>query len=244
MLKTLEEPPSFAHLVLLTDRPGEVLPTIASRCQHVRFDARPPAALAERLARHGIAGDQATACARLALGDGERALALALGTGPALRAGAEALARAILRDELRDRPWAALLAEAKRAGEQAASEAEGRTVAELEVAPRRERKRVEREGTERGRRAERRARTDALDLGLRLVGLWYRDLACVLDGAPEIVHHADRPDALRADAEGRDAGRLRAAVAPVDDARFRQRLNLTDELGLEALAYRLARELS
>ncbi|MCW3027445.1 MAG: hypothetical protein JWN81_656, partial [Solirubrobacterales bacterium] len=36
MLKTLEEPPSFAHLLLLTDRREEVLATIASRCQHVR----------------------------------------------------------------------------------------------------------------------------------------------------------------------------------------------------------------
>src|SRR3954469_18781237 len=47
-LKTLEEPPEFAHLVLLTDRPGNVLPTIASRCQHVRFDALPAAELAPR----------------------------------------------------------------------------------------------------------------------------------------------------------------------------------------------------
>ena len=39
LLKTLEEPPDYAHLVLLTERPGEVLPTIASRCQPVRFDA-------------------------------------------------------------------------------------------------------------------------------------------------------------------------------------------------------------
>src|SRR3954447_22571113 len=33
LLKTLEEPPPFAHLVLLTNRPGNILPTIASRCQ-------------------------------------------------------------------------------------------------------------------------------------------------------------------------------------------------------------------
>ena len=41
MLKTLEEPASFVHLILLTDRLGEVLPTIRSRCQLVRFDAHP-----------------------------------------------------------------------------------------------------------------------------------------------------------------------------------------------------------
>src|SRR5947208_1467921 len=49
MLKTLEEPPAFAHLVLLTDRPGNVMPTIASRCQHVRFDAPPAEGLAAGL---------------------------------------------------------------------------------------------------------------------------------------------------------------------------------------------------
>src|SRR5947208_16869764 len=54
MLKTLEEPPTFAHLLLLTDRPGEILPTIASRCQLVRFDAPPPAEIAARLREHGV----------------------------------------------------------------------------------------------------------------------------------------------------------------------------------------------
>src|SRR3954468_21727752 len=68
MLKTLEEPPAFAHLVLLTNRPGNVLPTIASRCQHVRFDAAPPEELAARLARRGVPEDVARACARLSLG--------------------------------------------------------------------------------------------------------------------------------------------------------------------------------
>jgi DNA polymerase-3 subunit delta' len=35
MLKTLEEPAAFVHLILLTDRLGEILPTIRSRCQTV-----------------------------------------------------------------------------------------------------------------------------------------------------------------------------------------------------------------
>ena len=49
MLKTLEEPPPFAHLILLTSRPAEVLPTIASRCQAVRFDAPSVEEIAARL---------------------------------------------------------------------------------------------------------------------------------------------------------------------------------------------------
>src|SRR5271167_1381011 len=49
MLKTLEEPPSFVHLLLLTDRREDVLATIASRCQQVRFDPLPPARIAAGL---------------------------------------------------------------------------------------------------------------------------------------------------------------------------------------------------
>ncbi|HWV84329.1 MAG TPA: hypothetical protein VNZ62_02705 [Capillimicrobium sp.] len=245
MLKTLEEPPPFAHLVLLTDRPGEVLPTIASRCQHVRFDARPPGVIAERLQqRHGVPEATAQACARLCLGDGERALQLALGDGPALREAAETLARAALADDLAGKPWAALLAHARSAGEQAAREIEARTADELEVTAKRDRKRTEREGGERAKRAQRRAQTAVWDLGLQLTGLWLRDVACVAEGAPEVVHNRDRADRLAADAAGRDPARLRAAVELVDDTRFRLQLNVSEELAFEALAYRLADALS
>src|SRR5918994_1357328 len=97
LLKTLEEPPGYVVLLLLTDRPSQVLPTIASRCQPVRFDAPSAAELAQRLAARGAAPAQAEAAARLSLGDGERALALATGDGAALRAHAEAFARGPLR---------------------------------------------------------------------------------------------------------------------------------------------------
>src|SRR5205085_10469723 len=71
MLKTLEEPASLVHLILLTDRLGEVLPTIRSRCQLVRFDAPPIERVAAGLEEQGVAADVATACARLTLGDAE-----------------------------------------------------------------------------------------------------------------------------------------------------------------------------
>jgi DNA polymerase-3 subunit delta' len=37
LLKVLEEPPSTAHLILITSRPAMLLPTILSRCQMIRF---------------------------------------------------------------------------------------------------------------------------------------------------------------------------------------------------------------
>ncbi len=244
MLKTLEEPASYVHLVLLTARPGDVLPTIASRCQAVRFDAPGTDELAARLGRQGVAPEQAQACARLALGDANRAIALALGEGPALRAGAEAFARSAVSGNLLARPWIEVLAQARARGERAQVQVEAAGADEMELVPKKERRRIERETGERAKRAHRRAQTAGLDEALALVGLWFRDLACVADGAPELVAHSDRGDALREDAAGHSAHRLRAAQAHVDDARSAFELNPSEELLLEALAIRLARTLA
>ncbi len=240
LLKTLEEPAPFVHLILLTDRLGEVLPTIRSRCQLVRFDALGPERLAERLERHGVAPAQAAACARLALGDGERALELALADGPALRAGGEGLARAALAGEVAAAaPWRALLAVRKRRGDAAVATLEERLAAEQELVPKRERKRIETQYAERTRRTRRRIETGALDLGLQVAALWLRDLACIAWGAGELVHHADRAEALAQDAAQRDPQRLLDGVELVEETRRRLRSNVSEELALEALAYRL-----
>jgi DNA polymerase-3 subunit delta' len=243
LLKTLEEPPPFAHLVLLTSRPGDVLPTIASRCQVVRFDAPGVGELAARLGEQGVDERTADACARLSLGDADLALALATGEGRALRAAAEAFARAPLRGGLAARPWLDILRSAGAEGDRAQAAVERAAEAEAELVPRRERRRLAREAGERAKRAHRRATTAGLHASLRLAGLWYRDLACLADGAPELVHASDRLDALRDDAEGRSAQRLRAALEHVEDTRASLQLNPAEELALEALAFRLAREL-
>jgi DNA polymerase-3 subunit delta' len=244
LLKTLEEPADYVVLLLLTDRITQVLPTIASRCQPVRFDAPRPAELAARLQSRGAAPAQAEAAARLSLGDGERALALALGDGAALRAHAEAYARAPLHGRVgAERPWTALLEVAAARGAAARAAHEEQLAEELQFLPRKEHKRRETEIGEQARRAERRAQTAALDHGLQLAGLWYRDLTCVAVGAPELAHHADRADALARDAEGRGAGALRAATELVDDFRARLALNVSYDLAFEALAFRLERTL-
>jgi DNA polymerase-3 subunit delta' len=240
LLKTLEEPPAYVVLLLLTDRPTQVLPTIASRCQHVRFDPAPAAELAARLQSRGAAPAQAEAAARLSLGDGERALALALGDGAALRAHAEAFARAPLHGKVgSERPWLKLLEVAGARGAAARAAAEAQLAEELQFLPKKEHRKRETEVGEQARRVERRAHTAALDHGLQLAGLWYRDLACVVAGAPELVHHADRADVLARDAEGRGLAALQAATALVDDFRARLARNVSFELACEALAFRL-----
>jgi DNA polymerase-3 subunit delta' len=243
MLKTLEEPPPFAHLLLLTDRPQDVLPTILSRCQAVRFDAASPDDLAASLT--GIDPLTAKACARLALGDGERARSLALGEGAKLRAAAERYARAALHGRsVTDAPHLALLEQAKKLADERAGEVQAKAAEELEYLPKKDHKRVEREYAERGKRTYRRAHTGLLDQGVQLAGLWFRDVMCVLEDMPELAHNVDRLDALREDAEGRSVHRLRAAVALCDETRANWILNPSEELALEALSFRLERELT
>jgi len=240
LLKTLEEPAAFVHLILLTARPGDVLPTVASRCQLVRFEAPSAARLAADLEADGVAPELAAAAGRLALGDGERARALALGDGPALRDAAERYASDALRGEVAARPWTALLELAQRAGERAGAELDALHAQDLELVARSERARLEREHAERARRAVRRASARTLDLGLGLVELWYRDAAMIVEGAAELVHASDRAEALARTAEGRSPRALHRAIDLVADTRERLQLNVTEELALEALAYRLA----
>jgi DNA polymerase-3 subunit delta' len=237
MLKTLEEPPGFVHLLLLTDRREDVLATIASRCQPVRFDPLPPQRIAETLS--AIDGDRALACARLALGDARLAQRLASEQGAALRSAAESFVRGALAGETGQRPWLAMLDAAKAAGASAGEDAQSRLAEDLELVPAKERKRFERESLDAQRRAERRARTQALDQMLRLAELWLRDVLCVGEGAEDLVHAVDRLAELRDDARERDGARLREAIELVQDTRLRLQVNVSEELALEALAYRL-----
>lgn len=50
LLKTLEEPPGDARLILVTTSAFRLLPTIRSRCQRIAFNLLPPAFVRERLA--------------------------------------------------------------------------------------------------------------------------------------------------------------------------------------------------
>jgi DNA polymerase III subunit delta' len=242
MLKTLEEPPSFTHLLLLADRREDVLATISSRCQQVRFDPLPPAAMARSL--EGVDGERALACSRLALGDAGLAARLASKEGGALRARAEDFVRATLAGATAGRPWLGLLEAAKAAGVAAGERSQELLEAELELVPSKERKRYERESADARRRGERRVRTQTLDLALRVTELWLRDLMCVREGAGELVYAVDRPSELEQDADGRDPFALRQGIELVRDTRLSLSLNVSEELALEALAYRLQALLS
>ena len=111
LLKTLEEPPAFVHLILLSSEPEALLETIASRCQPVDFAPLPAEVLEAQLAATpeaaGATPEEIAAAARLAAGDLERARLLLSPRGRELRDEVERCLAAALADELSRRSLAA-----------------------------------------------------------------------------------------------------------------------------------------
>jgi DNA polymerase III subunit delta' len=68
MLKTLEEPAGRTLIVLITDQPASLLPTIRSRCQTFRFAALDPKIVVSELRKRGIDAATAADAARFAEG--------------------------------------------------------------------------------------------------------------------------------------------------------------------------------
>jgi len=76
-LKTLEEPPPNALLILIATDPEGQLPTIVSRCQVIRFQPLPVANVVEILRQQGVEQAKSEQLARLSGGSPGLALGLA-----------------------------------------------------------------------------------------------------------------------------------------------------------------------
>ena len=90
LLKVLEEPPDSVHILILAENPGELLPTIRSRCANVRLGALPVEEIEALIAarRPDVPAKQRTLIARLAQGAAGRALGFDLDSYTAARADA------------------------------------------------------------------------------------------------------------------------------------------------------------
>ncbi|HEY3308667.1 MAG TPA: DNA polymerase III subunit delta' [Desulfuromonadaceae bacterium] len=76
LLKTLEEPPGNAIIILISENAGMLLPTIRSRCQLVRFAPLSPEHVRQALERAGMDTASAAILAPMAGGSVQRALEL------------------------------------------------------------------------------------------------------------------------------------------------------------------------
>ena len=240
LLKDLEEPPSYAVIVLVADELGPLPETIRSRCQLVPFRR-----LSERAVRAAIEArtpelspNQAAAIARVAAGRLDRAERLLDPEAAERRTVLLALARSVYRaDAFEPGAAARQLVEAARGrGAQAKAQAEE----ELEPLAL-----TQREAEQRVRRAARGAEREELLASLEELASWYRDLVVTAAGAGDAAANLDHAAELRDDATiERLAGAERAAELVREAWRAFEEFNVNASLALEALFIELRRELA
>lgn len=68
LLKSLEEPPPFVTFLLLSRHVNAILPTVRSRCVHVRFGRVPTGEVARALQDRGVSAERAERLAALSFG--------------------------------------------------------------------------------------------------------------------------------------------------------------------------------
>ena len=238
LLKDLEEPPSYAVIVLVASDLGPLPETIRSRCQLVPFRRLSERAVREAIAARdpSLADEEVTTLARVAGGRLDRAERLLDPAAANRREALLAVARAVYLDPGFDAAESAqtLLAGIAERGGEAKEKAEA-AVEVLELAGR--------EAEQRVRRSQRGAERDELLASLEELEWWYRDLVVAAAGAEAAVVHVDRLDELREDATRERLGDAERACEVVRSAwRDAEELQVSVPLALEALLLRLRRE--
>ena len=236
LLKSLEDPPEYGVLVLVSDHAERMLPTIRSRLQAIEFRRYPTAVL------EAATGDPLAA--RAALGDLARATLLA--TDPAA-AGRRRLylelAQGVSTDSTFDPARAgALIMEASNQRAKAESElVAGERDARLEsVDDPKDEKALRKRYEDRAKREARRAEWDELRLAVDTIALWYHDMLAAALGADDAVVNADVAGGLAGANSRGGAGHAARALDTVGDVRRSLELNVHPVLAIEALFHRLA----
>jgi DNA polymerase-3 subunit delta' len=239
LLKDLEEPPSYAVIVLIADDLGPIPETLRSRCQLVPFSRLSERAIRELVDARAPHLDDAgrAALARVAAGRLDRLERLLDPSSVERRDVLIEQARAVYRDpafEPADAA-AALVAGAQARGAEARDGEEAR-IKDLDL--------TARELDQRVKRAGRGAEREELLAQLEELGAWYRDLVAVAVGAEGAAIHLDKLAALREDAtRERLVGAERAAEAVRETWRRLEEFNLAPQLAFEALFIRITYEL-
>ncbi len=240
LLKDLEEPPSYAVIVLVADELGPLPETVRSRCQLIPFRRLSERAIRSEIETRapGLSAEETTAFARIASGRLDRVERLLDVKASARRAALLEVARSVYIDPKFEPAAAAkvVMEGAKARANEARKDAE-RDLEALDLPAR--------EAEQRLRRAARGAEREEILLALDELGAWYRDLVVVAAGAPEVAIHVDRLAELEEDGTRERMPGAEAAAERVRETwRLFEELQLQAGLALEALFVRLRRELA
>jgi DNA polymerase-3 subunit delta' len=203
LLKTLEEPPGQACLILMTAAAERLLPTIRSRCQRIPFDLLPPDFVEARL-REQWAVPPAAARSLARLADGQLGVAVQWYRADLLQALDDVAA--ILADRAHQDATTAAQALLEVAGALAGRQIEAAQSASDAAGDEDEDAGAGRTGS--GGRIPTDALRDAVKLTLRLIAVFYRDGLLMHTGACDLVHLTTHAPVAQALADDADAGRL------------------------------------
>jgi len=237
-LKTLEEPPDDVVIILLTRSYEMVLPTIASRCQVVRFRPVPPS-VAEALLVERLGVDATQARAALAASGGVVPRAEELLRSPGRLAAREMCLETLKRLPLMDgydvlEAARALLGAVKAPLDEVKSVQgdeleEYRAVLGKTASTKSLEDRHKRELTSRER--------EGVGEILGVAQSWLRDCLVVSQGAGQYVANADVADAMDEVAAVITPAAALKALDAVDTARQRISYNVSPQLAIEAMLF-------
>jgi len=239
ILKQLEEPAARSHVILVTDRVADLLPTIRSRCLPVPFRSPGWRQVASRLMDAGLGEAEAAGLARadgplaISAGEFERSMRLIGVVDLAERAlQGEVAAPLLVRDiqgrmesAAKDHPSEELIRLRAEADALAGKRGERTALKRVEDQERRER---------------RRALTDGWSHVLEGAAGLTADALAVAVGAEAAVRHQDRLETLRNVGVPSRVGFLARALDEIQLTRAEMELNPTLDLAVEGLLARLA----
>jgi len=220
LLKTLEEPSEFVTLILCAPNPSQVLPTIRSRCQLVRFGLAAPEEIAAALQARGLEADAAEALARAS--GGRPGLALSWVRNPAILE---------QRRRVLDLLAQALAYQRRAAREPHLGAASLRLAEQFRGLAGKEKER-EKEDEDGPARPAKVLLSEALDLGLG----YFRDLLLLSEGADSaLVQNQDRLSQLRDLVSPGETRRVLEGIQSLREAQQLLERNVAPQLVLERM---------
>jgi len=230
LLRALEDPPLHVVMVLVTEHPSTLLPTVVSRCQQVGFSLAGTAAIQERLAAMGL--DAAAAASLAQLSGGRPGWAIRAAGRPEVLETRAALLN--LCADLGKQPVSASLRMAEEIKLLAADMVSGGRAAEEETAD----EEADDTAPSKVKVAPDRALRAELPWCLDVMATWYRD--CLAAAENSMLINADCAPAIKRATTSFSCQYAEAAVDAVLGTKQQIERNANIDLALECLAAQLA----
>lgn len=238
-LKTLEEPPNDVVIILMAHTYDRVLPTIASRCQVVRFRRIPPSEAAALLVSQ-TGADAQEAAAALAAAGGVAARARDFLGSPSRRA-----ARGVILRVLKDLPVMddhdvlvaakQLLTAVKAPLEDIKTEQARELESRVDYLGKGALKAVE----ERNKRELTAREREGVGEVLNVAESWLRDCLAISQGVADLVVNTDASDAMEEVGAVMTPAAASTALNAVNETRRRISYNVSPQLAVEAMLFEL-----